>query len=237
MTTRRRSGTTRAAGVAAALALALALTACSGDDGDDPAPAPPASDASAPPAAEAPLETTATIGRLTGSAFPDAKRETLKKQVRAIVDQWVDGAYVGGSWPRTGVGEAFGGFTAGARRAARTDLRLMSNADIGERITAVRATRRVLRLDVLAVRKRAVSVTARLELRFTTTGEVARTETVRGRLFLTRGKQGWEVFGYDVTAGTGGGQEKRTGERSTQDRKKQGRKKQDRDKQTKGSTR
>jgi hypothetical protein len=235
MTTRRRSGTTRTAGVAAAatlaLALALSLAGCSGDDGDEPEPDAPAAGSSAPPAAAPPLETTATIGRVTGSAFPDAKRETLKKQVRAIVDQWVDGAYVGGSWPRTEVADAFGGFTAGARRAATNDLRLMSNADIGDRVTAVRATKRVLRLDVLAVRKRAVSVTARVELRFTTTGEVARTETVRGRLFLTRGKQGWEVFGYDVTSGDGGGQQ----QKSTKDQQRNTTKQ--KKSQRKGSTR
>lgn len=211
MTTRRRTRTTPAA-LALALALAGAtLVGCSGDD-SDPQPEAPA-ESSAPPAAAPPLETKATIGRVTGSRFPDAERERLKKQVRPIVDRWIDGAYVGGSWPRSDVGDAFAGFSAGARRDATTDLRLMSNVDIGDRVTGVRATQRTLLLDVLAVKKRAVSVTARLELRFTTTGEVTRTETVRGRLFLTRGPDGWQVFGYDVTAGEGGAQVKQTPEK------------------------
>lgn len=214
MTTRRGTRTTPAA-LALSMALAVAaLAGCSGDDSGDPDPEAPA-ESSAPPAAAPPLETKATIGRVTGSRFPDAAREQLKSQIRPIVDRWIDGAYVGGSWPRTDVGDAFAGFSAGARRDAKTDLRLMSNADIGDRVGAVRATKRTLLLDVLAVKKRAVSVTARLDLRFTTTGEVTRTESVRGRLFLTRGPDGWEVFGYDVTAGAGGAQAKQDQRKQT----------------------
>jgi hypothetical protein len=33
---------------------------------------------------------------------------------------------------------------------------------------------------------------------FATTGDTTKEVRVSGRLFLTKGKQGWQVFGYDV---------------------------------------
>lgn len=192
----------RARGTAAAAALALALVAgCSDDDGSDPAGEPEASTSAAPEAA--PIATTTTIGRLAGGTLPKKRRTALQQDVTPIVDAWIDGAYVGGAWPRTDVGDAFSGFSAGARKDAERDLDVLSNADVGKRVTAVTATTRRLYLDVLAAGRRAAAVTARVWLRFTTTGEVARSETVKARLFLTRGKDGWEVFGYDVSAGDG----------------------------------
>ena len=44
-------------------------------------------------------------------------------------------------------------------------------------------------------------MTARFVLRFDTTGRKAGTTTVRGRLFLTRKRGVWRVFGYDVAKG------------------------------------
>ncbi|WP_193604657.1 hypothetical protein [Nocardioides dongkuii] len=198
MTTTRRWSR---ASAAAALVLALVASACSGDDGDDDEePGAPAS----PPAAAAGVETTATIGRVSGSRLPGPRKKQVRDQVTKILDPWIDAAYVGGTWPRSDFDDAFRGFTPGARRDARADLDLMSNADIGERVDSVTATRRRLRLDVLAVAGRAVGVTARVHLAFRTTGEVERRESVRGRLFLTRGEDGWRVFGYDLSAGTVG---------------------------------
>lgn len=218
--TRRRARTSVVSATLAA-ALALGVGACSGDE-DEP------SDESSPAASGAPsappLTTTATIGAVAGSKLPGARREALKDQVRTVVDAWVDGAYVGGSWPRTDVGTAFSGFSAGARKDAQTDLRVMSNADIGDQLTGVTAKRRDLSLDVLAVKQRAVAVTARLVLTYETTGEVTGARTVRARLFLTRGEQGWEVFGYDVAAGDGTAGSGATGQDGQKSQDKKGKK-------------
>lgn len=187
-----------AAGALTATVVALS-GACSGDDETKPPSSPPA--ASSSPPAPGPVTTTVTIGKVSGSRLPRKRRAALQRQVTPVVDAWFDGAYVEGPWPRTGVRKGFAGFTAGARREARRDLRVMSNADIGDRITGVSAKRRLVTLDVLAVKRRSVAVTARIRLRFVTTGEITRDETVRGRLFLTRGKRGsWRVFGYDVSS-------------------------------------
>jgi hypothetical protein len=199
MTRIRRRARDVALTAALVAALTLGASGCSGDD--EPAPESTPSASGAP--AAAPLTTTAKIGQVTGGPFPAARREELKDRIRPVVDAWIDGAYVGGTWPRTEVGDAFSGFSAGARADAKRDLRVMSNLDVGDRLTSVSATHRTLFLDVLTVRQRAAAVTARLLLRFDTAGEVARTETVRARLFLTRGGAGWEVFGYDVSAGDG----------------------------------
>lgn len=209
MTARTTTARRRARGTAAlAVALVLATTSCSGDDdsggGEEPTASPSASSAPAPAEPTAPA-TNARIGQVEGTRISRTTRETLLRQVVPIVDAWFDGAYVGGTWPRRTVGDAFAGFTAGARRDVRRDLKVMTNVDIGERITAVTVRRRAVALDVLAVRRKAAAVTARVSLTFTTTGEVARTETVQGRLFLTKGGgRGWKVFGYDVWAGEAG---------------------------------
>ncbi len=77
----------------------------------------------------------------------------------------------------------------------------MSNAAIGSRIDSVRALNRQLKIDVLAVERRPVAVTARVVLGMRVDGEVARRERVAGALYLTYGNGGWQVFGYDMTRG------------------------------------
>jgi len=184
--------------------LLLALTTVSGCSEDGPgAPAPKASEtdltsSSAP--GSAPVRTRAQVGRVVGR-LPRARRVLVRRQVTRVVDRWWQAAYLGGDYPRSGFSSSFPGFTDGAAQRARRDRLLMSNADIGDRVDSVTATRRRLQLDLLAVGSRTRSVTARFELRFKTTGERARRVTVRGRLFLTRRPTGWRVFGYDVTKG------------------------------------
>lgn len=195
MSTPRR----RAAGaVSLLLTLAIAATACTGDGGTS---AGPDGDTSGSSAVPAPLKTTATMGRVTGRLARNA-RGPLKRHVRAVVDGWIDAAYVAGDYPRSDFKDAFPGFNKGAQAEARSDIDLMTNARLGARIDSVKATRRVVRVDVLAVRRKAVGVTARFALNFETRGEVERTQHVKGRLYLTRSKSGWQVFGYDVTKGT-----------------------------------
>ncbi|MGZ4454731.1 MAG: hypothetical protein ACXVWV_01975 [Nocardioides sp.] len=186
--------------VAAALVVALSATACSGDGSDEK----PSGGASGPsPAtsgAAAAMPTDATIGRVTGH-LAKKERAHLKQSVTHVVDGWLDAAYVSGDYPRTDFHDAFPGFTDGAKVRAHQDRRLMSNADIGRSIDAVEVTKRRLRIDVLAVRRKPVGVTARVVLDFATSGKVTKHLEVNGRLFLTRNHDGWRVFGYDVTKG------------------------------------
>ncbi|GAA4370448.1 hypothetical protein GCM10023146_18640 [Nocardioides caricicola] len=140
------------------------------------------------------------IGKLTGR-LPKPERAKVVAAVGAVVDGWTQAAYVGGAYPRRDFADAWPGFTAGARALAKRDRALMSNQDIGHRIDGVELRRSRVVLDVLSVKQRAQAVTARVLVGFRTTGQVERAVRVQGRLYLTHGDGGWQVFGYDMTKG------------------------------------
>jgi hypothetical protein len=120
--------------------------------------------------------------------------------VTKVVQRWFNAAYVAGEYPRKDFADAFPGFTRAAGDEARRDRKLMSNADIGARISDVTPTRSRVWIDVLSPNKRAVGVTARFELRFRTEGDLTRKVVVRGRLLMTRHQgSGWRIFAYDVS--------------------------------------
>ncbi len=190
---------------AVALALTLAVGAvgagCSADPADDgsrSATAPTSSSPSEPPAAPAApaVRTRTRTGSVTGR-IPKAQRTVVVHRVSGVVDEWLEAAYVGGTYPRTTFKQSWPGFTTGATRTARGDRDLMSNADLGDRIDGVTVTKREITVDLLAVAGTARAATARVHLRFKTSG-TQRKVTVTGRLFLTRKNARWRVFGYDV---------------------------------------
>lgn len=198
----------RARGSAGTLMLCLALVfsgvflaACSNDT-STPTSSPTTSDPTASHAGGAAtppeLSTTAEVGRIVGR-LPGARRKAVRKEVTAVIDRWWEAAYLPGAGETTDVSAAFPGFTAGARRRATFDRALMTNADL--RADSITPLMRKVRLDLLAVDRRARSVTARFDLRVRATGEQNRRLQVRGRLFLTRKAERWRVFGYDVSKG------------------------------------
>ncbi|GAA1128598.1 hypothetical protein GCM10009606_05350 [Nocardioides aquiterrae] len=183
--------------VAATLGLALAATACSGGGSDDPGDAGPTGPAQA---TDHPVTTRVTFGKVTGTLAPQV-RDRLAQQVGQVVTRWTEAAYLGGDYPRRDFSDSWPGFTAGAQREAHGDRALMSNEDIGDRIDGVVPHRSVVRLDVLAVKKHPVGITAHVFLGFGTTGDLEKEVRVKGRLFLTPTDGGWKVFGYDMTKG------------------------------------
>jgi len=198
------------AGVLVSAALvAGALTGCSGDPEQGSAATPTsasvAAAATTPPAtrpaavAEPTMRTKVRGGQVTGR-LPMKKRKSSVKEIAAVADTWFDEAYVAGDYPRNNFETAFRAFTAGATRTARGDRDLMTNADLGNRIEAVKVKRRDVTVDLLAVGGRARAATARVHLAFTTSG-VERRVRVTGRLFLTQNNERWRVFGYDVAKG------------------------------------
>lgn len=142
--------------------------------------------------------TTAEIGRVVGR-LPGTRRKLVRKEVTSVIDRWWEAAYLSGDRPGADLDAAFPGFTAGARQRARFDRALMTNADL--ETTSITPLMRKVRLDLLAVNRRARSVTARFDLRVRTTGARTGRLQVRGRLFLTHRADGWQVFGYDVSKG------------------------------------
>lgn len=186
--------------IALVLALAVGATACTGEQDAAPQPHEGAPAQATEEATTFAIETRATIGRQVGRLDPGDPK-ALVETVTGLVQKWFNAAYVGGDYPRTDFSDAFPGFTPGARDRARQDLDLMTNKDIGARVEKVTPTESRVWLDVLAVRRKAVAVTARFRLKFETTGDYERRVRVKGRLLLTRQDGGWKIFGYDVSRG------------------------------------
>lgn len=187
--------------LATLLTLSLPLGVLSACSGDDPSPGAGGPTAEGPPGGtvtEA-VPTKVRVGPVVGR-LPQERRRALTRQVTPLVDRWIDEKWVAGEWPRE-IGDDFPGFTRDATRAARRDLGVTTAADLSERVEGVEVGRRAVRLEVLAVDRRAVGVTARVALDLRTSGEAARRVSVRGRLMLTRVHGRWKVFGYDLTQG------------------------------------
>ncbi|MEP9383702.1 hypothetical protein [Nocardioides sp. KR10-350] len=174
------------------VAAALLLGGCGGDEDDKPAPKP----APSQPA----VTTRTTVDHVTGRLKPKARKAIIARAGK-LVDGWFDAAYVGGDYPRkaTSFTSAFPGFTGGAVAAARKNLKLMSNADIGARISGVQPLSKGVRLDVLAMKGWPVGVTARIWLSYRTSGQLVSKQLVRGQLDLTKVKGTWKVFAFTVT--------------------------------------
>jgi hypothetical protein len=190
----------RCAGLVLVLVASLAATACQSPSSPSASPERLSRNDAQATLASHPVPTKTGIHRVFGR-LPDARRKVVRRQVGKVVDRWWDAAYVGGAYPRSSFPSAFPGFTAGAEKRARADKALLTNLSHGPRIDSVTPQRRRVTLDILATGKQARSVTAHFVLRFETTGEKTRTTVVRGRLFLTRKRGAWRIFGYDVAKG------------------------------------
>ncbi len=187
-------------GVLLALSLALGTVACSGDDEPDPGAEPSVPGQQTDPGAEFSIETVTTVGRVVGR-LPRRDLHRLEDKVTRLVQRWFNAAFVGGDYPRSDFEDAFPGFTPGARAEARREQKLLTNRGLGSKIDEVTPTASRIRLDVLAVHRRAVGATARFLLKFRTEGDRDRRVRVQGRLLLTRERAGWRIFGYDVAKG------------------------------------
>jgi hypothetical protein len=129
-------------------------------------------------------------------------KSALEDQVRTAVDGWFDAAFVGVGYPAAKFPHAFHTFTKQAARDARGQKKLMTNWKWRRHIDGVAVTQRKVMLDVLAPHGKAAGVTARVLLKFKTTGHKKKKVTVNGRLFLARNPHGtWQIFGYDVSKG------------------------------------
>jgi hypothetical protein len=129
-------------------------------------------------------------------------RKTVLSQVGKVVDTWIDGGFVGVSYPASRFPNAFSAFTKPAARDARKQQKLTTNWALRSKIDGVEVKKRRVVVDVLAPRGRPAGATARVTLVFTTTGDTQKRVTVHGRLFLNPGGHGsWRIFGYDVSQG------------------------------------
>jgi hypothetical protein len=185
---------------AATLSLVLSFAGCSGDDGDDrgePEAEPSTSATAKEPVA---IPSRVEVGEVAGRLGKRPARQ-VAADVAEVVDRWLDAAYVAGDYPRSKFGDAFRGFTKDAAALAARQRGLMSNQAVGDDVDSVTATRRVVRVDLLAPGGKAAGATAHVKLVIKMTGKVDRTDQVRGSLVLTRSGSGWRMFGFDVERG------------------------------------
>jgi hypothetical protein len=190
--TRARARSALVSGVAVLL-FAGSAGCDSGDDLGTPAPGTSASPAAAPP----PVTTVTTLQGLGKRLGPD-ERAQVKSAVTALVDPWLDGAYLG-DFPRSDWSTAFRGFTSEAAGTAQhRDRALLTNAGIADRIDSATATRRRVRVNLFAYHGHPEGATAHVVLEFDTTGELQESLRVRGDLYLAKDQGKWKVFGYDI---------------------------------------
>jgi len=154
------------------------------------------------------MATVVTIDRVAGTVQRPYHRtfhahaKHLTREVGRAVDTWFDGGFVGVDYPAHSYPDAFKSFTPQARHDAFRQRALMTAGSLGSHIDGVTTLQRNVRLDVLAPQGRPSGVTARVVLRFKTTGQAKKKVTVTGRLFLTQGGGGaWRIFGFDVAKG------------------------------------
>lgn len=203
-------GTRRVPGVAALLtAVVLAVGGCSSSGSSTPA-APSSGASGTASGAAAPMASKVVLDTVAGNVHQPyrqrfaALRQRVTSSIGHTVDAWLDGGFVGVSYPRDSFDQAFTTFTPEARTDAEHDKALMTLWGYRHRIDGVTTTHRTIKIDVLAPRGRPAGATARVDLRFTTSGQVQRKLEVTGRLFLTRSDSGaWRIFGYDVSKGAG----------------------------------
>lgn len=202
----RSSSTSRTAALAALVVLALAAGGGSSSDSSTPETGPTPS-ASGNDGAR-PVATRLVLGRVAGDLHQPNKRifkkhrKQVLERVGRAVDTWIDGGFVGVSYPRSDFKSAFAAFTKPAKHDARQQMKLMTNWKLRKKIDGVDVKKRKVAVDVLAPHGRPAGATARVDLVFTTTGHTRQKVTVTGRLFLGPDDHGsWRVFGYDVSNG------------------------------------
>jgi hypothetical protein len=190
--------------VAAGAVCAVLLTGTAGCTSDsdtprpEPAPLPGASTGAAPTLDAKPVPMQVRVTRVAGK-LSKPSRTSLEKNVGRTIGRYFDAAYL------SGPGDPFGSFSRGAARQARGDRDLLTNASLAASTQAVAPRQKHAWLSVLAPNKVAAGVTARIRLVYLVDrGEAAdRKVRVSGRLMLTRGRAGWEIFGYDVARSAG----------------------------------
>jgi len=189
-----------------AAAVLVVSTSCSGDPEKTPVPAPSSSGASEPAVTAPTVSLTKQNAKLrvtTEQLRGGVKRRqwpSLKRAIARPIASWISGAYAG-SYPRASYAAAFRGWTPDARRLAKRDRKITTNASVGKRLVAVVVDKRAVKLYVFASRGRTGGATAQVDIALTGQkhGGSRYSFAVTGRLYLLRDGGHWRIFGYDLS--------------------------------------
>ncbi|NYI79030.1 hypothetical protein [Nocardioides panzhihuensis] len=179
---------------AAFLSGTVALAGCGGE------PDEPAASSSASPPPPPKVKSAAKLIHVQGK-FPKSRHQAVAANVSAVVDSWLQAAYVGGDFPRatSTYGNVFPGFSKGAVAQAGKQMSLMSSATIAPHIDSVEVVSSDVHVDLLANNNYPVGAVARVRLVYDTTGERESRQIVRGSLDMVPTKSSWAVFGFNIT--------------------------------------
>ena len=201
------------------LAALAVLAGCTAPD------APPDTETPTPGTGEAEVrvDVSAPVTRVSGR-LPDRDRLALRRQVEALLVDYLGVAFLDTDPDATGA-ELFPGFTEGAARMAARKGAVLTRAGLGDGPVTVEVVSAEAPLNVLAPRGRPAGATARLDVELAVTpadepadepaddpsddpsdesaesgAEPAGPERVRllGRFLLTPAGQGWRIFGFDA---------------------------------------
>ena len=182
---------TRQGSIVATIVVAALLGGCTEPPADDGPPAGPESAA---------LRITTATG---GNKLAEDQRTDVESAIGEVLSEYVEQAFLG-DHPRTAYLPALDGFTDVAAELAAGDLEVLTAAGV-EDLAAVRATRLDSDLSLFVVDGDPLGATAWVDFDFDATlaDDSTRRLILRGRLLLTRTRDGWEVFGYDVRSDDG----------------------------------
>lgn len=193
-----KSALARSLAVVSTLALVGASAACTHH-------AKPAAAGSPTPSVTAPpIPLNIRVTRVSGKLSP-AAQATLQTNIGKAIDAYFDAAYLGGTYPRSDFSDALSQLPANLAQQAAGDIGLLTNATLGPTTERVEAKTKTAYLSVLAPKKVAAGVSARVELVYVDErgAKPAQEVTVSGRLMLTRvhGSR-WQIFGYSLARST-----------------------------------
>ncbi len=185
-----------------AAALALLVGGCSDDGDDDASPPEPADQGGSTTLRQRPAALDVEIARLAG-ALPKAEARDLNQRLGRVVGTWFDGGFAG-DYPRQNF-SGYASFTKGAARLAKQSAGVTTNAQLGPQWVDAVPTRRRVRLFVFAPGHRPSGATAEVELVMVGVDETgsAAELALTGKLYLTKNKTGWRIFGFDLNRSVG----------------------------------
>lgn len=129
-----------------------------------------------------------TVGRVAPPA-----RAAAVKSVGAVVERWVDAAYL---TPSGDVAAAFPGFTPGAAELAARDREVTTFGGTADAELVPDASS--IKVDLLGTEGKARGATARVALTLDPEGEDKGATKISGRLTLVPEGPGWRIFGYEL---------------------------------------
>ncbi len=142
---------------------------------------------------------TRVAGRWPGDKVGPRTRR-LAAQTGRPVQSWLTRGFIAPDYPTRHFGGAFRSFTPDARRDARRQPGLTTNAVLGPSVVDAVPVRRLVLVSALAPAGRAVGATADVSLVLRGLRRSGRRTDLRldGQVFLTHVGGRWRIFGYDL---------------------------------------